>query len=31
MASLPKPKAPSKSSQVTVILGSQWGDEGKGA
>lgn len=31
MASLPKPVAgDEKKGDVTVILGSQWGDEGKG-
>lgn len=29
MATLPKPNL-SKQGQVTVVLGSQWGDEGKG-
>lgn len=28
MAAMPKPKA--QGAKITVLLGSQWGDEGKG-
>lgn len=30
MASLPKPVESAKGAKLNVILGSQWGDEGKG-
>lgn len=30
MASLPKPVDSKKGGKATVLLGSQWGDEGKG-
>jgi hypothetical protein len=30
MASLPKPADSKEGGKVTVLLGAQWGDEGKG-